>query len=416
MHPKKNFGVEDLEQIKLSYLSGTALWKIGEEFSVSRTVILRVVKELGIFKENRTKLSIEEYKERLKKFGRVELVGEWVDTATKTLHFCLEHKESHLAYPGNVLKGLGLACCLREGAKMHNRELINNAFSVYDEKISIITNNKIVRIGDYSGNKVHIEHLCLIHNETHLARPDNVLSGFGLSCCGRVVWEGLGHDRNMRAKNKYDNFLADRSDGRFSRLGEYMDATTPTLHYCSIHREEHLAIPNSLLNGNGMPCCNSGTGWDTLENLLENKKLCLDTSVTDPCQFYIYQVPNTVDCVKVGIAKSSHRRSQKGVSKDLYGELVSIWQCSTRRNAILLETAVLRDPSFEHPEEFLETLEFKAGQSEVRRVDIHSLVDHVQILFDSLERAGFNWSFWALDRIPSLRKWEIKVLQDLIDS
>ena len=227
--------------------------------------------------------------------------------------------------------------------------------------------------------------------------------------------EERGHDRNMRAKNKYDNFLADRSDGRFTRIGEYIDATTPILHYCTIHSEEHLSIPNSLLNGNGMPCCNSGTGWDTLENLLENKKLCMGSNVSDPCQFYIYQVPNTDDCVKVGISKSSHRRSQHGRSKDLYGELVSMWQCSTRRNAILIETAVLRDHSFEHPVDIVETLEFKDGQSEVRRVDIDSLVDHVQILFDSLEREGINWSVWALDRIPSLRKWEIKVLQDMID-
>ena len=81
----------------------------------------------------------------------------------------------------------------------------------------------------------------------------------------------------------------------------------------------------------------------------------------------------------------------------------------------MIETAILRDPSFEHPVELVETLEFKDGQSEVRRVDIDSLVHHVQILFDSLEREGINWSVWALDSIPSLRKWEIKVLQDMID-
>jgi hypothetical protein len=90
---------------------------------------------------------------------------------------------------------------------------------------------------------------------------------------------------------------------------------------------------------------------------------------------------------------------------------VSVWQCSSRRSAILLETAVLRDPSFEHPAEFLETLEFKAGQSEVRRVDIDSLVDHVQYLYDSLEQQGVDWAAWALERVPSLRRWEQKSLQ-----
>jgi hypothetical protein len=90
-----------------------------------------------------------------------------------------------------------------------------------------------------------------------------------------------------------------------------------------------------------------------------------------------------------------------------------VWQCSTRRNAILLETAVLRDPSFEHPAEFVNSLVFKAGQSEVRRVDIDALVDHVQDLFDSLEQQGDRWDTWALERVPSLRRWEQKVLRGL---
>ena len=125
-------------------------------------------------------------------------------------------------------------------------------------------------------------------------------------------------------------------------------------------------------------------------------------------------VPNTDDCVKVGIAKSSLRRSRIGASRDLYGDLVSMWQCSSRRNAILIETAVLRDPSFEHPSEFVDSLVFKAGQSEVRRVVIDSLVDHVQVLYDSLEGESSRWAAWALERVPSLRRWEQKALRALV--
>jgi hypothetical protein len=238
----------------------------------------------------------------------------------------------------------------------------------------------------------------------------------GLICCRREVFEGLGDARNIKAKSKYDYFLADRSDGRFRRIGDYIDATTPILHYCSVHNEEHLAVPNNLTKGSGMACCNTGVGWDTLENILGDNQVNIVSDINEPCQFYIFQVPNTIDCVKVGISKNSYRRAGHTSSKDLYGDLVSLWQCSTRRNAILLETAVLRDSSFEHPSDLLYSLEFKAGQTEVRRVGIDGLVDHVQGLFDSLEREEMSWCAWALMHIPSLRSWEKKALEDLVGS
>ena len=413
MHPKRNFTDEELEQIKFKYQSGTALWKIGEEFGVSRIVITRVVQELGIYKVNRKNMSIEEHKKRIEKFGKVELVGDWAGTQTKTYYFCLEHKETHPAYPGNVGKGHGLVCCTRAGQERARIRQFSEVASTYDERIKEISEDKIIRVGEYVSNRVPIRHYCRVHKEEHLSRPGNVLSGYGLRCC-RVAWfSEQGVIRNQKSLVAYDKKLIDRSDGRFRRIDDYIDATTPVLHYCSVHDEEHLAIPNKLLNGDGMKCCNTGVGWDTLENLLENKAVNVDSDIDEPCQFYIFQVPNTDDCVKVGIAKSSLRRSRHQASKDLYGDLVSVWQCSTRRNAILLETAVLRDPSFEHPAEFVNSLVFKAGQSEVRRVDIVALVDHVQDLFDSLEQQGDKWDTWALERVPSLRRWEQKVLRGL---
>ena len=413
MHPKRNFTDEELEQIKFKYQSGTALWKIGEEFGVSRIVITRVVQELGIYKVNRKNMSIEEHKKRIEKFGKVELVGDWAGTQTKTYYFCLEHKETHPAYPGNVGKGHGLVCCTRAGQERARIRQFSEVASTYDERIKEISEDKIIRVGEYITNRVPIRHYCRVHKEEHLSRPGNVLSGFGLTCCRQAWSVDQGRIRNRNARDSYDSNLRDRSDGRFTRIEDYIDATTPILHYCSIHEEEHPAIPNKLLNGDGMKCCNTGVGWDTLENLLEKKAVHVDSDIEDPCQFYIFQVPDTNDCVKVGIAKSALRRSRVSSSRDLYGDMISVWQCSTRRNAILIETAVLRDPSFEHPAAFVETLEFSAGQSEVRRVDIDALVDHVQDLYDSLEQQGDRWDTWALERVPSLRRWEQKVLRGL---
>lgn len=414
MHPKRVFSANELERIASLYHSGNSLSRIGKDFGVTKTVIARVVKELGIYKKNRKNMSADEHKKRLAEFGKVELVGDWIDTQTKTLYFCLEHKETHPAYPGNVGKGHGLVCCTRAGQERARARQFDEAAGSYDERIKEVSGGTIVRVGEYLSTKVPILHYCRLHKQEHMSRPGNVLTGFGLTCCRQAWVVDQGKIRNRKARDAYDSNLRDRSDGRFTRIEDYMDATTPILHYCSIHEEEHPAIPNRLLNGDGMRCCNTGVGWDTLENLLEKKVIHVDSDVEDPCQFYIFQVPNTIDCVKVGIAKSALRRSRVSSSRDLYGELVSVWQCSTRRNAILIETAVLRDPSFEHPTDFVDALEFKAGQSEVRRVDIDSLVDHVQDLFDSLEHQADLWTNWALERVPSLRRWEQKKLRGLM--
>jgi hypothetical protein len=408
---KRVFGKEDLDKIRDLYESGISLGMIGKEFGVTRIVITRVVKEIGIYKENRNHMSIDDHKKKLEEYKKVELVGEWINTQTKTLYRCLRHREIHPAYPGNVMKGHGLSCCTREGQQRHRDTIHENAASTYDDKIKEITEGNITRVGDYINNRTPIIHFCHRHNESHPSRPGNILSGFGLHCC-RIAWSlDQAVSRNEKAKNLYDKKLSEKSDGRFKRLDEYIDATTPILHYCTIHQEEHLAIPNKLLNGDGMKCCNTGVGWDTLENLLENKTINVASDIEEPCQFYIFQVPNTEDCVKVGIAKSSLRRGRHTASKDLYGDIICVWQCSTRRNAILIETAVLRDPSFEYPSEIVDALVFKAGHSEVRRVDVDSLVSHVQFLFESLEEQGESWTSWALERIPSLRQWEIKALK-----
>jgi hypothetical protein len=415
MRPKRTFTEDELRKIRSLYQSGVSLSNIGKEFEISKNVIKKAVVDMGVFQSNRTTMSVDEHKKRIKVLGRVELVGNYTNTMTKTMYRCLLHGEEHLAYPGNILKGFGLKCCLREGSLAYNYDKSRRSADLYDERVREITDGMIIRIGEYISANTPIEHLCRKHDEVHLSRPQNILTGYGLRCC-RVAWSRQeGAIRNKSAKDSYDIKLRDRSDGRFQRVDEYISATDPILHYCTTHGEEHLAIPNKLLNGEGMKCCNTGVGWDTLENLLEHKPVNYESDLSDPCQFYIFQVPYTNDCVKVGIAKSALRRSRVPSSKDLYGDLVSVWQCSSRRNAILIETSVLRDPSFEHPTSLVDSLVYKAGQSEVRRVDIDDLVAHVQDLFDSLEQDGTRWQSWALEKIPTLRLWEQKVLSGLSD-
>lgn len=403
---KIQFSKEDLQKIKTSYESGATLTELGVQFSVHRKVIRRIVNEMGILRDK--KISIDDHRKRLAEFNKVELAGEWIDTQTKTLYKCLKHNEIHPAYPGNVTKGLGLQCCFAEGQEKQKKQQLKDAALTYDAKIKEVSEGQITRVDEYIGSHTPITHYCHKHQESHKSRPGNVLSGYGLKCC-RIAWsKEQAVNRNEKARDSYDKKLTDRSDGRFKRLDYYIDATTPILHYCNIHKEEHNAIPNKLLNGDGMKCCNTGVGWDTLENMLEHKSL--STELNEPCQFYIFEVPETNDCVKIGIAKNSRRRSQIPASRDLYGDVVEIWQCSNRRNAILMETAILRDPSLEYPIQLVENLVYNAGKTEVRRTDIDALQSYVQTLFESIEDPENDWRIWALERIPKLRKWEISAL------
>lgn len=110
---------------------------------------------------------------------RVIRVGIYKNDHTKIEFKCLIHNKIRLSRPGDVLRGVGLACC-------HSNKLqIKLAAENYDEKLRI-KNPKLKRVGTYLGSKKKILHECLIHKEIHLSTPNQCLAGRGLSCCGRI--------------------------------------------------------------------------------------------------------------------------------------------------------------------------------------------------------------------------------------
>ena len=404
----EKYGDQKLKQIIELYKKGDTLTDLGKKIGVGRHTVKKILTIFEIKIKNPV-VTKEAHIERLKQFNRVILVGEWKGSQKKTAHKCLIHNEIYDAFPNNVgVKGFGLSCCHREAVKLSIQRQIDTAKKAYDAKIKLTSKGKIERIEEYVNSKTPILHRCNEHNEEHKTRPDNVLRGDGLYCC-RMAWSHKqGMIRNNKARNEYDEKLKTRN--RFKRIEEYIDARTPILHLCLLHNEEHKNSPNQLTNSGSLPCCNTGKGWDTLENILEKRQLAApEERATD---YYIFKVPKVQNWFKLGI--SSDTKNRKKVGTEVYGDHVASWELSSRRNAILVETAILRDDSFKKPlgEVDVAHLEGIAGFHEIRGGDEKLLIDYVSYLVESLESDIDDWKQWAIDNIPNLRKWEIKKLQE----
>jgi len=103
------------------------------------------------------------------------------NTTTKVPHRCLVHNEVHEAVPSQLLRGSGLACCRREAQLIACGKQRDAAASVYQARLAEF--GKAELLGDYTNARTNTLHLCLIHNEQHLATPDQMIRGCGLKCC-----------------------------------------------------------------------------------------------------------------------------------------------------------------------------------------------------------------------------------------
>ena len=79
----------------------------------------------------------------------------------------------------------------------------------------------------------------------------------------------------------------------------------------------------------------------------------------------MFRVPEQDGWFKLGISVNTRNRAAQ--SRNIYGEMVTAWELSNRVNAVLIETAVLRDKSFESPTNALSHLVGEKGFTEIRQ-------------------------------------------------
>lgn len=113
-----------------------------------------------------------------------------------------------------------------------------------------IKNPTVKVIGIYVNNRTPILHYCKVHHIYWNATPSNVLKGRGCKMCGN---EKIGN-RLRKSREQYIDELA-ISNPTIKLVGEYIDAKTPTEHYCEIHQIISKIVPYNALHGAGCKMC-----------------------------------------------------------------------------------------------------------------------------------------------------------------
>lgn len=130
------------------------------------------------FKISNTKTQ-DEYIEEVKlKNPNIEVIGEYVDAKTKSLHKCLIHNIIWDALPTNILKGCGCYQCLKEKISDKNCASHNEYIVKLSNK-----NPNIVVLEEYLGTEIKIKHKCKVCEHKWDAKPGNILAGKGCPKC-----------------------------------------------------------------------------------------------------------------------------------------------------------------------------------------------------------------------------------------
>lgn len=349
----------------------------------------------------------EKYDAAIAVFEKLQRLEPYIDSHTLILHRCLIHGEEGKTSPSGALSGKGLRCCQKAAVAALAKAQQEEAARTYDSKIAEF--GKVIRLGPYDRSGTPILHRCLAHGEEHKATPDSILSGGGLACCLVATRKETARRRNREAAERYDDRLAEV--GRLVRVEPYINNSTPILHRCLDHDEVHPIVPANALKGAGIRCCRRG-GWDCLQSLLDGNDL---RPVMEEVTFvYVFDVPGHQGWLKPGISNNPEVRARNPMSDGIYGELLASWELPDRTAAIQVEEAVLRDKSFRRPDDLGDLLDAH-GSKEIRIAEAGQLIEHIQSLVDSLDASSGGWQRWALDHLPSLSRWEEKLLRRQAD-
>lgn len=115
-----------------------------------------------------------------------------------------------------------------------------------------IKNPTVKVIGEYINNRMPIMHYCKVHDVYWKISPSDALRGSGCrKCRGEKIGNAL-----RKSKEQYIQELA-LANPTIKLIGYYIDANTPTEHYCTIHNNVSKIIPYNALHGAGCDQCHA---------------------------------------------------------------------------------------------------------------------------------------------------------------
>jgi len=240
----------------------------------------------------------------------------------------------------------------------------------YDAKLALI--GKVERVGPYTSQREPTLHRCLLHGEIHNSRPNDLLNGHGLHCCGN------GGSR-ANAASLYDERLA--KIGLCQRIEPYQTRRIAIQHKCLRHGKLFLQEPRRSLEGRIPPCCGGMWRGSLYAMLMEPNRWGLDSHSI----VYLFRLARFPEYVKIGISSNIKLRADEE-----YGDFVCYWNTRSRFHAFLVEQASLCDLSLEAvcPSELTDSR--WSGNTEVRMAESNQAIQVIQFYFDALDRLGLH--------------------------
>lgn len=113
-----------------------------------------------------------------------------------------------------------------------------------------IKNPTVKLIGEYINHKTPVTHYCKDHNVFWEISPSNALKGQGCKDCRS---EKIGNALR-KSESQYIQELSS-CNPILKLVGKYVDAKTPTEHYCEVHDIVSKIAPYNALNGAGCEQC-----------------------------------------------------------------------------------------------------------------------------------------------------------------
>lgn len=194
----------------------------------------------------------------------VEIIGEYINARTKTLHHCLIHDIYWEIRPDSALnKKSGCPQCKIERfsvTKTKTRDEYINQLSTKNPTIELV--------GDYLGDRIHTQHYCRIHDFLFDALPNSMLQGHGCKYCRS---ERISKNER-KSHEQYEKELKEVNPN-IVVLETYTYALTPILHKCLIDGYEWCATPANILSGTGCPKCQISKGEKQICKWLDNHSI-----------------------------------------------------------------------------------------------------------------------------------------------
>lgn len=170
----------------------------------------------------------------------IQVIGIYTDAKTKILHKCKIDGCEWYSTPNNILRGHGCPKC---GKKSTSQKLLKT----HNEYINMVaeSNPTIEVLGVYINNHTNILHRCKIDNYKWMAKPANILTGYGCPKCSGCI------------KKTHEDYVDELKEinPNIEVIGIYINSKTPILHRCNIDKHEWYATPSHILNGTGCPIC-----------------------------------------------------------------------------------------------------------------------------------------------------------------